>query len=338
MGRAYAIALNAFREAVRDRVLFGVLGLALASLLFGTSLAWLSITEHTRVLIDHGLVTVSWLANLVAIFLGASFLYKEIELRTLYVILAKPVARWQFVLGRYLGIVATSVVFIALTTSALMVLLDLVVAEFRGSPVEGLSPIIAKFRASRAARGGALGAMASVFVLLAWIGTKIPALARARMALKGAGLVLASLAVLAITSLVTYTVAPDETVYVLIATVLVVLEVAVTAALATLVSSFSTPFVTGALSLGMFLIGRSTGAIMDIKGRQLPAEILRVIRLVPEVFPNLHLYVPSRQTLALTHGWEPVLSYVGQLVLYGGFYTALFVSLASWLFRRRDLT
>jgi len=334
MGRAYAIALNAFREAVRDRVLFGVLGLAIASLLFGTSLAWLSVNEQTRVLTDHGVVTISWLANLVAIFLGASFLYKEIELRTLYVILAKPVARWQFVLGRYLGIVATAVVFIALTASALLILLDFVAAESHGATAS----LVDSLKGSRSTRALALlGALAVGAIAFAAL-TRSKALAWIRSATSGAGVPLASFALLAVVASLSNSVAPQETAFVLVSAAIVALEVCITAALATLVSSFSTPFVTGALTLGLFLIGRSTGAMLELKGRQLPADLLRAIKFVPEVFPNLHLFVPSRQSLALTFGWSPVLAFVGELAAYTAFHAALFVGLASLLFRRRDLT
>jgi ABC-type transport system involved in multi-copper enzyme maturation permease subunit len=334
MGRAYAIALNAFREAVRDRVLFGVLGLAVASLLFGTSLAWLSVNEQARVLTDHGIVTISWLANLVAIFLGASFLYKEVELRTLYVILAKPVARWQFVLGRYLGIVATALVFIALSSSALLILLDFVTAETHTTT----ATIVDSLKGSRSTRALTLFAALSLAALVFAAVTRSKALASVRSASGGAAVPLASFALLAVVASLSNSVAPQETSFVLVSAAIVALEVCITAALATLVSSFSTPFVTGALTLGLFLIGRSTGAILELKGRQLPAEALRAIKLVPEVFPNLHLFVPSRQSLALTFGWSPVLAFVGELAVYTAFHAALFVGLASLLFRRRDLT
>lgn len=334
MDRAYAIALNAFREAVRDRVLFGVLGLALASLLFGTSLAWLSVNEHSRVLIDHGIVTISWLANLVAIFLGASFLYKEVELRTLYVILAKPVARWQFVLGRYLGIVATAVVFVALTSSALLVLLDFVVAESHGTG----SSIVERLRGSRSTRALilSLATIGGALALLAL--SKLKALDKVRAATSGAGLLLGSTALLGVVATISNSVAPQETAFVLMSSAMVVLEVCVTAALATLVSSFSTPFVTGALTLGFFLIGRSTGAILELKGRQLPPEAMSAIKLVPEVFPNLHLFVPNRQALSLAFGWSPLLSFIAGLAVYSIAHAALFVGAAALLFRRRDLT
>jgi ABC-type transport system involved in multi-copper enzyme maturation permease subunit len=336
MGRAYAIALNAFREAVRDRVLFGVLGLALASLLFGTTLAWLSISEQVRVLVDHGVTTISWLANLTAVFLGASFLYKEVELRTLYVILAKPVARWQFVLGRYLGIVATGIVFIALTASALLALLAFVVAESGG--VTGAPTWVDLLRSSRALRAATLAILLVVGTLVALLAARSARLARVRAALSGAGALVASLSLCAMIAALARTVAPDETAFVMLASLVVMLELSVTAALATLVSSFSTPFVTGALSLGFFLVGRSTGVILELKARQLPPEILRLIKVVPEVFPNLYLFVPSRSSLALTVGAPAVLAFIAELAAYALAYAALFIAAASLLFRKRDLT
>jgi Cu-processing system permease protein len=337
MNRAYAIALNAFREAVRDRVLFGVLGLAFASLAFGVSLAWLSVSEHVRVLIDHGIVTISWLANLVAIFLGASFLYKEVELRTLYVILAKPVARWEFVLGRYLGIVATAVVFIAITAAALLAILVFVAAESRAG-AGATQSLIDLVRSSRTVRVALVSLVALVFALLIAVSSRAKVFARVRSALSGAGALIGSITVCLLVAAVSSVVAPDETVYVLTSSAIVGMEVCITAALATFVSSFSTPFVTGALSLGFFLVGRSTGAILELKARQLPAEILQLLRVVAEVFPNLYLYVPTRQSLGLLEGYAPIASFVAQLAAYGAAYSALFVGAAALLFRRRDLT
>ncbi len=338
MGRAYAIALNAFREAVRDRILFGVLGLALASLIFGTSLAWISVSEQVRVLIDHGIVTISWLSNLVAIFLGASFLYKEIELRTLYVILAKPVARWQFVLGRYLGILATAAVFIALTASVLLLLLAFVTGEARGGDSAGFAALTAPLRASRTLRVSLIAIVGLALLLGTRVGSRLKIFASARAALEGTGVVLLSFALFAFSAAATYTVAPNETVYLCFALLFVLLEVSITAALATVVSSFSTPFVTGAMSFGLFLIGRSTGAMLELRPRQVPAEMLRVLHLVAEVFPNLHLYVPTRQHLSFAYGSAPVLQFTAQLTGYAVFYATVFLCAAAWFFRRRDLT
>src|SRR5689334_14037671 len=113
-GRIYAIAINTFREAVRDRVLYGVLGFACAVLFFTLAVAELSVHEQARVVSDVGLASISLFSVVVAIFLGSSLLYKEIERKTLYVILPKPVQRAEFLLGKYFGIFLTALVFVAL--------------------------------------------------------------------------------------------------------------------------------------------------------------------------------------------------------------------------------
>jgi ABC-type transport system involved in multi-copper enzyme maturation permease subunit len=129
VNRVYAIALTAFREAIRDRILFAVLGLGAALVCLGLGMGALSTGDTTRIVVDQGLATISVLSNLVAIFLGANFLYNELELRTLYVLLAKPVARHEVVLGKFTGVLVTVAVFIAVTASVLLVLVTLTAAE-----------------------------------------------------------------------------------------------------------------------------------------------------------------------------------------------------------------
>ncbi|MBW2214438.1 MAG: ABC transporter permease subunit, partial [Deltaproteobacteria bacterium] len=114
VARIYAIALNTYREAVRDRVLFGVLVLAAGVLALTLALGELSLDQQMRVVTDLGLASISLFSVVVAIFLGSSLLYKEIERKTLYVILPKPIARFEFLLGKYFGIVATCAVFVAI--------------------------------------------------------------------------------------------------------------------------------------------------------------------------------------------------------------------------------
>src|SRR5688572_291952 len=113
-GRIWAIAINTFREAVRDRVLHGVLGLSSGVLLLTLALAELSLTEARRVVLDVGLASISLFSVIMAVFLGSSLLYKEIERKTLYVILPKPIRRHEFLLGKYFGIAITVFVFIAI--------------------------------------------------------------------------------------------------------------------------------------------------------------------------------------------------------------------------------
>jgi ABC-type transport system involved in multi-copper enzyme maturation permease subunit len=105
-----AIALNTFREAVRDRILYSILAFAL--LLIGASaiLASLSIGQEGRIVKDLGLASSSLFGTFIAIFLGIGLVFKEIERRTLYAIIAKPVHRFQFLLGKYIGLVLTLLV------------------------------------------------------------------------------------------------------------------------------------------------------------------------------------------------------------------------------------
>src|ERR1041385_4907142 len=109
-----AVAINTFREAVRDRVLYGVLGVATFVLVFTLVLAEVSLDQQRRIVLDVGLASISLFSVLVAIFLGSSLLYKEIERKTLYVILPKPIRRHEFLLGKYLGIALTGSVFVAI--------------------------------------------------------------------------------------------------------------------------------------------------------------------------------------------------------------------------------
>ena len=137
IARIYAIALNTYREAVRDRVLFGVLVLAAGVLALTLALGELSLDQQMRVVTDMGLASISLFSVVVAIFLGSSLLYKEIERKTLYVILQKPIARFEFLLGKYFGIVATCAVFIAIM-GALQLLVTAIQADASTALVVGV--------------------------------------------------------------------------------------------------------------------------------------------------------------------------------------------------------
>ncbi len=110
MNRIASIAFNTFREAVRDRVLYNLIVFALllvaSSLLFGQ----ISIGIERIVLINLGLTAVSIFGIIIAIFIGIGLVSKEIEKRTLYTVLSRPVRRWEFIVGKFLGLAGTLVV------------------------------------------------------------------------------------------------------------------------------------------------------------------------------------------------------------------------------------
>lgn len=107
MGAIGVIALNAFRESLRDKILYNLV--LFAGLLIGLSvlLADLSITEHHKVIADMGLAAINLIGVIIAIFVGISLVNKEIERRTIYTIMARPISRTFFILGKYLGLALT---------------------------------------------------------------------------------------------------------------------------------------------------------------------------------------------------------------------------------------
>jgi len=307
MGRVYAIAINTFREAVRDRVLYGVLGFASAVLLFTLALGELSLDQQRRVVYDVGFASISLFSVIVAVFLGSSLLYKEIERKTLYVILPKPIRRHEFLLGKYLGITLTGAVFIALL-GAIQLVVMAVQAEAPPVRIAGLLV--------------ALAAFAGVALHLSRDRTAV-LLPFSAVALAGAAGLCASASVEVVTPLSTLLLSTGE--------------VMVLAAVALLFSSFSTPFLTGVFTLGVWVVGRSADDMVTMQGQVLSDSIKTVLRFVAEVVPNLNLFVPGRHALvemATERGDLGV--YLGTTLGHALLYSALALGLGALIFRRRD--
>src|ERR1041384_7468944 len=105
--RIRTIARNAFREAVRDRVLYNLVLFVLLLTISAIFLGELSAAQEAKIIVDLGLSAMLLFGAFIAIFVGTGLVYKEIERRTLYAILAKPVGRGEFLLGKYLGLCLT---------------------------------------------------------------------------------------------------------------------------------------------------------------------------------------------------------------------------------------
>jgi ABC-type transport system involved in multi-copper enzyme maturation permease subunit len=132
-----AIGLNTFREAIRDRVLY--LLLAFALILIGVSrlLSLLTVGSEGKIIKDVGLSAISLFGVLTAVFVGVSLVFKEIERRTVYTLLANPVRRWHFVFGKFCGLFAVLAINVALMTLALFAVLVV-----RGESARPLLPAI----------------------------------------------------------------------------------------------------------------------------------------------------------------------------------------------------
>ncbi len=139
--RIGAIAFNTFREAVRDRVLYNLILFAL--LMIGSSLllGQITIAVQKQLLINLGLTAISIFGVLIAIFIGIGLVSKEIDKRTLYTVLTRPVARWEFIVGKYFGLVGTLIVNAALMTLGFFVALLYLMRGLQHSDVSILAAV-----------------------------------------------------------------------------------------------------------------------------------------------------------------------------------------------------
>jgi len=307
MLKVYAIAMNTFREAVRDRVLYGIVLASIGVLLFSLVLGQLALNEEQRVVYDIGMASISLFSVVLAVFLGSSLLYKEIERKTLYVILPKPIKRSEFLLGKFVGIVLTGGVFVAIAGS---VLLLVGVSQAEGMSLwVGLAWVVL---AASIGLGYALGLDRSRFVAI-W---SVVALASTAWLYA-----LADLEVLvAITQLGLY-----------------VLEIMLLASIALVFSSFSTPFLTGLMTSGVWLVGRTVDSMAMMRVEVIGEPTKALLDLVARVVPNFNLFVPGRSTL-LEHSeaYGGLLSYVGATFGYSVLYASLMLLCSTAIFRRRD--
>jgi len=120
MGSIAVIALNTFRENLRDKILYNLLFFAL--LLIGVSvlLGTLTIAEQEKIVTDMGLAAINLVGVLIAVFVGVGLVSKEIERRTVYTIMARPIHRVQFILGKYLGLVLLLLVNLVIMAAVLL--------------------------------------------------------------------------------------------------------------------------------------------------------------------------------------------------------------------------
>jgi ABC-type transport system involved in multi-copper enzyme maturation permease subunit len=114
MQRVLAIARNTFRETVRDKILYNLILFALIMILSSLALGQLTLGNEDKVIVDLGLSSISIFGMLIAIFIGIGLVYKELEKRTAYALLAKPVHRYELILGKYLGLLFTLLVNMAI--------------------------------------------------------------------------------------------------------------------------------------------------------------------------------------------------------------------------------
>ncbi len=102
-----ALAINTFREAVRDKVLHSIFFFATIGIIFSVVLKEITIGDQEKIIRSIGQGGIDIFSAVISMFLGISLLYKEIEKKTIYTILSKPIPRWIFVVGKYCGLMLT---------------------------------------------------------------------------------------------------------------------------------------------------------------------------------------------------------------------------------------
>lgn len=137
LGAIRAIALNTFREAIRDRILYLLLVFALLLIVLSRLLSLLTVGSEEKIIKDVGLSAISVFGLLTSVFVGVSLVFKEIEKRTILTLLANPVRRWQFLVGKYAGLLTVLAMNVVLMSAALSALLWL-----RGEAALPLLPAI----------------------------------------------------------------------------------------------------------------------------------------------------------------------------------------------------
>lgn len=125
MSRLLAVAANTYRESIRERVLYNLAFFAILMTLSGLLMGQLSIRQDEKIIKDVGLASIELFGTMIAVFVGVALVSKEVERRSLYPLLAKPIERHELVLGKFAGLALTLLVNTALMAVGLFVTLYL---------------------------------------------------------------------------------------------------------------------------------------------------------------------------------------------------------------------
>lgn len=128
MSRILAIAVNTVREALRERLLYNLFVFACLLTVASLTISRLTLGEQFRIIADVGTSSTQVFGLLISVFLGVALVSREVERRTAYAVLARPVSRTEFVLGKFLGLLATTL----LNLVAMALVTALVLYRYRG--------------------------------------------------------------------------------------------------------------------------------------------------------------------------------------------------------------
>lgn len=260
------VALNVFKESVRDRVLYSLV--AFASLLIAVSylIGQLTAGQDMKIIKDLGLAAIATFGLLIAVFIGIGLVWKEVDRRSIDSLLSKPVRRHQFILGKYAGLALTLLVNVATMTVAF-------------------------------------------YVVLAYMNTQFPENVRAVWP------------------------APAVDPGMLRAIALIFLELLVVTAIALFFSTFSSPFLSAALTFGLWVIGHFNADLRNFEAVVDSPVAASLARGLYYVLPNFAAFDIKTQVV---YALPVPISYLLTTAAYGAVYIALLLTGAVAVFVRRD--
>jgi ABC-type transport system involved in multi-copper enzyme maturation permease subunit len=250
-----SVASTTFHESIRNRTVLSIFLLAVGFILSALLLAELALDQKVRVVTDWGLFCVSVFGVMLAILIGVTLVQKEVRRKTLYVVLSRPIHRWQYVVGKYMGLGLTLLVEVGALSTALAVLLL----------ISGAPPGLLLFKAL----------------------------------------------------------------------LLTLVEILLVAAMAIFFASFSSPYLSGFFTLGLFVVGRSLPSLYLLIDK-IDLEFVKVpLKGLFFILPDLADFNLSTRVV---NGVDISGSQVAALVAYGLGYLLLLLFFSSWIFSRRNLT
>jgi ABC-type transport system involved in multi-copper enzyme maturation permease subunit len=260
------VALNVFKESVRDRVLYSLV--AFAVLFIGGSylVGQLTAGQDIKIIKDLGLATIATFGLLIAVFIGMGLVWKEVERRSIYSLLTKPVRRHEFIIGKFAGLALTLFINVA--------------------------------------------AMTVVFyAVLAYLNTLFPENVRAVWP------------------------APAVDPGMLRAVALIFVELLVVTAIALFFSTFSSPFLSAALTFGLWVIGHFNADLRNFEAAVDSPVAAYLARGLYYVLPNFAAFDIKTQVV---YALPVPVSYLVTTAAYGVVYVAMLLTGAVAIFARRD--
>jgi Cu-processing system permease protein len=261
-----AIAVNVFRESVRDKVLYNLVLFAILLMAASYLIGQLTAGQDVKIIKDLGLSAMSIFGLFIAVFIGIGLVSKEVDRHSIYSLLAKPVRRYQIVLGKYCGLTLTLFVNLAIMTVAFY----LVLAYMNWTSPEN--------------------------VRLAW---EAPALDPSMLK----------------------------------AVWLIFVQLLVVTAIATFFSTFSSPILSAAFTVGLFVAGQFSADLRNFQDVIESRTASSAARLVYWVLPNLSQFDVKAQVV---HAQPVAWGYIAMIGLYAALYIAMLLAMSITVFSQRD--